>query len=84
MFGLCRLHGQVQEVVGVMKQNIDKILDRDVALNNLANRADELQSSATTYNQTTKRLRNKYWWQNIKVKQKDLCFISILDSFRVD
>ena len=67
-----------------MKQNIDKILDRDVALNNLANRADELQSSATTYNQTTKRLRNKYWWQNIKVKQKDLCFISILDSFRVD
>lgn len=84
MFGLCRLHGQVQEVVGVMKQNIDKILDRDVALNNLANRADELQSSATTYNQTTKRLRNKYWWQNIKVKQKNLCFISILDSFRVD
>jgi len=67
-----------------MKQNIDKILDRDVALNNLANRADELQSSATTYNQTTKRLRNKYWWQNIKVKQKNLCFISILDSFRVD
>jgi len=84
LFGLCRLHGQVQEVVGVMKQNIDKILDRDVALNNLANRADELQSSATTYNQTTKRLRNKYWWQNIKVKQKNLCFISILDSFRVD
>jgi len=84
LFGLCRLHGQVQEVVGVMKQNIDKILDRDVALNNLANRADELQSSATTYNQTTKRLRNKYWWQNIKVKQKDLCFISIIDSFCVD
>jgi len=81
LFGLCRLHGQVQEVVGVMKQNIDKILDRDVALNNLANRADELQSSATTYNQTTKRLRNKYWWQNIKVKQKDLCFISIIDRF---
>ena len=52
-----------------MKQNIDKILDRDVALNNLANRADELQSSATTYNQTTKRLRNKYWWQTSKTKR---------------
>ncbi len=62
-----RLHGQVQEVVGVMKQNIDKLLDRDVALTNLATRADDLQSSATTYNQTTKQLRRKYWWKNAKV-----------------
>ncbi len=50
-----------------MKQNIDKILDRDVALNNLVTRADGLQSSATTYNQTTKQLRRKYWWKNAKV-----------------
>ncbi len=50
-----------------MKQNIDKLLDRDVALSNLATRADDLQSSATTYNQTTKQLRRKYWWKNAKV-----------------
>jgi hypothetical protein len=50
-----------------MKQNIDKILDRDVALNNLVTRAGDLQSSATTYNQTTKQLRRKYWWKNAKV-----------------
>jgi hypothetical protein len=53
--------------VGVMKQNIDKLLDRDVALNNLVTRADDLQSSATTYNQTTKQLRRKFWWKNAKV-----------------
>ncbi len=51
-----------------MKKNIDKLLDRDVALNNLMNRADDLESSATTYNQTTKQLRRKYWWKNAKVK----------------
>lgn len=67
MFFFRRLHGQVQEVVGVMKQNIDKILDRDVALNNLVIRADDLQTSATTYNQTTKQLRRKFWWKNAKV-----------------
>jgi hypothetical protein len=50
-----------------MKQNIDKLLDRDVALNNLVTRADDLQSSATTYNRTTKQLRRKFWWKNIKV-----------------
>lgn len=62
-----RLHGQVQEVVGVMKKNIDKLLDRDVALNNLMSRADDLETSASTYNQTTKQLRQKYWWKNTKV-----------------
>jgi hypothetical protein len=51
-----------------MKKNIDKLLDRDVALNNLMTRADDLESSATTYNQTTKQLRRKYWWKNTKVE----------------
>jgi hypothetical protein len=62
-----RLHGQVQEVVGVMKKNIDRLLDRDVALNNLMVHADDLEASASTYNQTTKQLRRKYWWKNTKV-----------------
>jgi len=73
--GVKTLHGQVQEVVGVMKQNIDKLLDRDVALNNLVTRADDLQSSATTYNQTTKQLRRKYWWKNAKT---NICIAGII------
>ncbi|CAF1122687.1 unnamed protein product, partial [Adineta ricciae] len=43
--GVKKLHGQVQEVVGVMKKNIDRLLDRDVALNNLMTRADDLETS---------------------------------------
>jgi hypothetical protein len=81
MFFFCRLHGQVQEVVGVMKQNIDKLLDRDVALNNLVSRTDDLQSSATTYNQTTKQLRRKYWWKNAKVTSF-FSFSSIIIFYR--
>ncbi|CAF1210895.1 unnamed protein product, partial [Didymodactylos carnosus] len=64
--GIKKLHGQVQEVVGVMKKNIDKLLDRDVALNNLMTRADELHTTADTYNQTTKQLSRKMWWKNAK------------------
>jgi hypothetical protein len=73
--GIKTIHGQVQEVVGVMKQNIDKLLDRDVALNNLVTRADDLQTSATTYNQTTKQLRRKYWWKNAKT---NICIAGII------
>ena len=65
----------MQEVVGVMKKNIDKLLDRDVALNNLMTRADDLESSASTYNQTTKQLRRKYWWKNAKVERSPLFFL---------
>ena len=50
-----------------MKKNIDRLLDRDVALNNLMTRADDLENSASTYNATTKQLRRKYWWKNAKV-----------------
>jgi hypothetical protein len=76
-----RLHGQVQEVVGVMKKNIDKLLDRDVALNNLMTRADDLETSASTYNQTTKQLRRKYWWKNAKVELSPL-FVSAYSQNR--
>ncbi|CAF0831779.1 unnamed protein product [Rotaria sp. Silwood1] len=75
--GVKKLHGQVQEVVGVMKKNIDKLLDRDVALNNLMTRADDLETSATTYNQTTKQLRRKYWWKNAKT---NVCIAGIVIS----
>ncbi|CAF3191334.1 unnamed protein product [Rotaria socialis] len=73
--GVKKLHGQVQEVVGVMKKNIDKLLDRDVALNNLMTRADDLETSASTYNQTTKQLRRKYWWKNAKT---NVCIAGIV------
>ncbi|CAF3522285.1 unnamed protein product [Rotaria sordida] len=69
------LHNQVQEVVGVMKQNIDKLLDRDVALNNLVTRSDDLQSSATTYNRTANQLHKKYWCKNAKT---NICIAGII------
>jgi hypothetical protein len=66
-----------------MKQNIDKLLDRDVALNNLVTRADDLQTSATTYNQTTKQLRRKFWWKNAKVQNSSyLLSSSSINLFR--
>ena len=54
---------QVQEVVGVMRNNIDKVLERDTKLNDLDYRASNLQATSAVFQQSSKRLRKKYWWQ---------------------
>merc|ERR1712126_583262 len=59
---------QVQEVVGVMRNNIDKVLERDSKLSDLDNRASTLEASSSMFQQSSRRLRKKYWWQNLKMK----------------
>ncbi|CAF0822639.1 unnamed protein product [Adineta ricciae] len=54
---------------------VKKLHDRDVALNNLMTRADDLETSASTYNQTTKQLRRKYWWKNTRT---NICIAGIV------
>merc|ERR1711990_140552 len=57
---------QVQEVVGVMRNNIDKVLERDSKLSDLDNRASTLEASSSMFQQSSRRLRKKYW--NMKMK----------------
>merc|ERR1711872_484916 len=59
---------QVQEVVGVMRNNIDKVLEWDSKLSDLDNRASNLEASSGMFQQSSRRLRKKYWWQNLKMK----------------
>ena len=71
---------QVQEVVGVMRNNIDevkmfslfpswlkstllKVLKRDSKLNDLDHRANNLQATSAVFQQSSRKLRKKYWWQ---------------------
>merc|ERR1712126_52622 len=59
---------QGQEVVGVMRNNIDKVLERDSKLSDLDTRASTLEASSSMFQQSSRRLRKKYWWQNLKMK----------------
>lgn len=58
---------QVDEVVDIMKANMDKVLDRDVKLSELDDRADALQYGASQFEQQAKSLKNKFWLQNLKM-----------------
>lgn len=57
----------VDEVVGIMKVNVEKVLERDQKLSELENRADALQQGATKFEQHAGKLKRKYWWKNLKM-----------------
>merc|ERR1712142_586075 len=59
---------QVKEVVEVMRNNIDNILERDNKLSALDERATNLEASSNMFQQSSRRLKKKYWWQNLKMK----------------
>merc|ERR1712083_484927 len=59
---------QVDEVVGVMKNNVAKMMEREDKLNDLDARADRLQDSSIQFASTSRRLEEKMWWENMKMK----------------
>ena len=58
---------QVDEVVEIMKMNVDKVLDRDSKLSALDERADFLQNSAGQFEKSAGSLKNKFWLKNLKM-----------------
>ncbi|XP_066257733.1 vesicle-associated membrane protein 3-like [Euwallacea similis] len=58
---------QVNEVVGIMRVNVEKVLERDQNLTELDARADALQAGGKRFEQQAQKLKRKYWWKNIKM-----------------
>lgn len=64
---LQQTQAQVNEVVGIMKTNVERVLERDSKLCELDDRADALQQGASQFEQQAGKLKRKYWWKNLKV-----------------
>ncbi|GLH07557.1 Synaptobrevin [Gryllus bimaculatus] len=54
-------------VVGIMRVNVEKVLERDQKLSELDNRADALQQGASQFEQQANKLKRKFWWKNLKM-----------------
>lgn len=65
---LQQTQAQVDEVVDIMKTNVEKVLERDQKLSELDDRADALQQGASQFEQQAGKLKRKFWLQNLKVK----------------
>ena len=64
---LQQTQAQVDEVVGIMKSNVEKVLERDSKLSALDDRADALQEGASQFEKSAATLKRKYWWKNVKM-----------------
>ncbi|XP_063775612.1 vesicle-associated membrane protein 1-like [Pseudophryne corroboree] len=64
---LLQTQAQVNEVVDIMRVNVDKVLERDQKLSELDNRADALQAGASKFETNAAKLKRKYWWKNCKM-----------------
>ncbi|KPP75157.1 vesicle-associated membrane protein 1-like, partial [Scleropages formosus] len=58
---------EVEEVVDIIRVNVEKVLERDQKLSMLDDRADALQAGASQFESSAAKLKNKYWWKNCKV-----------------
>nr|BAK23255.1 n-synaptobrevin [Gryllus bimaculatus] len=64
---LQQTQAQVDEVVDIMKTNVEKALERDQKLSELDDRADALQQGASQFEQQAGKLKRKFWLQNLKM-----------------
>ncbi|XP_042334597.1 vesicle-associated membrane protein 3 [Sceloporus undulatus] len=64
---LQQTQSQVDEVVDIMRVNVDKVLERDQKLSELDDRADALQAGAAQFETNAAKLKRKFWWKNCKM-----------------
>ena len=64
---LGRMESQVEEVAGVMRQNIDKVVQRGENLDNLTERSDLLAHASTDFRQNAIKLRRKLCFKSAKM-----------------
>ncbi|CAF1585372.1 unnamed protein product [Rotaria magnacalcarata] len=61
------LQNDVNQVVTIMKDNLDKVLERDANLAAVENRASALENGASQFSINAQKLKSKYWWKNVKM-----------------
>lgn len=63
-----KIQAQVAEVKGVMRDNIDKVLQRGEKMETLVDKTDALRNQAQNFQRQGQQIRRKMWYQNMKVK----------------
>nr|XP_046225589.1 vesicle-associated membrane protein 7 isoform X1 [Oncorhynchus gorbuscha]XP_046225590.1 vesicle-associated membrane protein 7 isoform X1 [Oncorhynchus gorbuscha]XP_046225591.1 vesicle-associated membrane protein 7 isoform X1 [Oncorhynchus gorbuscha] len=61
------VQGQVNEVKVILKDNINKVLERGERLDDLVDKTHDLQATADSFQRTSTRVARKYWWKNTKM-----------------
>jgi vesicle-associated membrane protein 7 len=63
-----RVQTQLDEVKGVMVENIEKVLERGEKIELMVDKTDKLNQQAFKFEKQSKRLKNAMWWRNLRCK----------------
>jgi len=56
------------EIQNIMKNNVDKIMERGGKLSDLKGRADQLQAGTEQFRKNAVKIKRKKSWENMKMK----------------
>mmetsp|Transcript_42488 Transcript_42488/g.76193 ORF Transcript_42488/g.76193 Transcript_42488/m.76193 type:complete len:150 (-) Transcript_42488:280-729(-) len=63
--GRCKT--DINEVKGIMVQNIEKVLDRGEKIELLVTRTDALQEESFAFRREARVVRRTFWWKNVRL-----------------
>jgi len=69
---------QIDDTVGIMRENINKVADRGARLDSLQDKTDNLAVSAQGFRRGANRVRKKMWWKDMKMRMCIVIGIIIL------
>ncbi|KAI8379570.1 synaptobrevin-domain-containing protein [Radiomyces spectabilis] len=61
-----RVQQQVDDVVHIMQDNIDKVMKRGERLDDLRGKTEDLQSTSTQFRRGANQVRKRMWWKDFK------------------
>mmetsp|Transcript_37407 Transcript_37407/g.80737 ORF Transcript_37407/g.80737 Transcript_37407/m.80737 type:complete len:160 (-) Transcript_37407:220-699(-) len=64
--GLSAVKNQIEDVKGVMVENIEKVLERGEKIELLVDKTDRLNQQAFQFKSSSRDLRRSMWWGNVK------------------
>ena len=63
---------QIDDTVGIMRENINKVAERGERLDTLQDKTDNLAVSAQGFRRGANRVRKQMWWKDMKMR---ICLI---------
>ena len=64
--GLSQVKNQIEDVKGVMVENIEKVLERGEKIELLVDKTDRLNQQAFKFESSSRDLRRAMWWKNAR------------------
>lgn len=59
---------EVDEVSGIMKENVSTLVQQGEALNELNAKSEDLLSEARNFKKSSTNMKNRMWWMDMRVK----------------